>query len=835
MRDETRPQVLVIDDHATTRTLLRGALEEAGYLVEEARDSQGALAIAQRKRPRVALLDVGFPEGEGIALAGRLRALAEREPLALLGLCDFPALDDMASVWSAGLDDVLLKPVDRAQLLTCIEGHLHGERARARLVREARVERVSGVVVGGRLATTEAASTSAVARELSLRSAFRAAELAVVNGFAEAMLTHADVEQALVAALSTCFDASGCTIGALYLCDRYQQLRMRPLGAFSAEELRELTRFYGMESELRELMVHGEPRSFLAHDEDEAPLAQLATRMRAVHGMVVPLMERGRSFGALLLAVRPGQRAVDFPALAEFARAIAVQVARGLALSDVLREREVAEREAEQQRRLAREQAAVFRALVQCAPDLVVQLDRSGAVRFVNRTPESVYGSSESSYFAWLPPAFRAEARATFDAVLRDGTARSFESAWEDASGRTFHHESHMGPVRSGDEIVGAVVVQRDVSHKRKVEADLLVIDRMGSLGALASGVVHELNNPLASVMANLDVALHRLQSAPASRDELLEELRDARSGVDRLRAVVGDLRLFASTRPEQHGPVEVDKVLDAALRLAGARLRRHARVVRAYESVPVVEAHAASLGHAFLTLFVQVAEELAERGGSQRELRVELTSDGRSRVLVRIGDGDATRLPASSLRPPSSSLPPQAGSALGLAMCHRIVRSLGGTMLAHADAEHGVSVQLSLPTRSAARESAKPAPPTGRRAKILSVDDDQLLTQLVEQTLADVHDVTRVHNGEEALQRLHVGERFDAILCSVLDRDSSSMQLHRELLRTYPAQAERVVFVTAPKLTREAEQFLNQMGNLRLDSASASERLAEHIERLVR
>src|SRR4051812_36866073 len=136
-------------------------------------------------------------------------------------------------------------------------------------------------------------------------------------------------------------------------------------------------------------------------------------------------------------------------------------------------------------------------------------------------------------------------------------------------------------------------------SSQKKMQEQLLISDRMASVGTLAAGVAHEINNPLAAIVANLELMSRDLSSV-ANRlhltdglHEVFDELADARESADRLRHIVRDLKIFSCATDEEHrGAVDVERVLESSLRMAWNEIRHRARLVKDFGSVPAVEAN---------------------------------------------------------------------------------------------------------------------------------------------------------------------------------------------------------------------------------------------------
>ncbi|HMA93600.1 MAG TPA: histidine kinase dimerization/phospho-acceptor domain-containing protein, partial [Polyangiaceae bacterium] len=136
-------------------------------------------------------------------------------------------------------------------------------------------------------------------------------------------------------------------------------------------------------------------------------------------------------------------------------------------------------------------------------------------------------------------------------------------------------------------------------------QAEQVLTDRMASLGKLVAGLAHEMNNPLASVLANLELAqvdvgeLIQNGSPAAQLETLQEELRNARDAAERVRQLLHDLRMFSRAEDEEPTPVDVADILDTSLRIARNAIRYRARIVKDYERVSPVLATETGLAQA--------------------------------------------------------------------------------------------------------------------------------------------------------------------------------------------------------------------------------------------
>jgi PAS domain S-box-containing protein len=478
----------------------------------------------------------------------------------------------------------------------------------------------------------------------------------------------------------------------------------------------------------------------------------------------------------------------------------------------------------------AKEHAALLDAVVRSATDFIAFIDREGILRWLNRLPahladEEVVGAH------WL----------TFSAADdRAGLQRIFASVI--ASGEPAHHEGsarfggeapswlsrRFSPVLRDGTVVGVVVVTRDYTEAKEAEDRLVVSDRMASLGMLAAGVAHEINNPLAAVMANLHLAsaeLDRLVEQTRLPANLLAEVADARTGADRVHTIVQDLKLFSRAEPDRAEPVNVESVMESTLRMAWNEVRHRARVIRDYKPCPPVLASESRLGQVFLNLVVNAAQAIPEGNVAANRIRVATSTDATGRVVVTVSDSGSGIAPDIQTRLFTPFLTTKAaggGTGLGLAICQRIVTALGGEISFTTEEASGTEFRLVLPAAAPDQVSppvGSPAPgPAPRRGKVLVIDDDAIIARATERILAAEHEVVTVDSGARALELLREGQRFDAILCDLMMPQTTGMDIYEELFRTNPVQAARILFTTGGAFTMRARDFLARVPNKHLE-----------------
>ncbi|MBI5495633.1 MAG: response regulator [Deltaproteobacteria bacterium] len=401
-------------------------------------------------------------------------------------------------------------------------------------------------------------------------------------------------------------------------------------------------------------------------------------------------------------------------------------------------------------------------------------------------------------------------------------------------------------------------------AERTRMHEQLLVSDRMASVGTLAAGVAHEINNPLAALIANLDItvaAVSRLtdearracldgaggaaatayQSMAQLLREVDEPLRDAREAADRVRLIVRDLKVFSRADEEHRGAVDVRRVLESTLRMATNEIRHRAQLVKDFGDVPPVEGNEARLGQVFLNLVVNAAQAIPEGHAHSNEIRVVTRPDGHGHVVVEVRDTGAGMAEAVLPRifdPFFSTKPMGVGTGLGLAISHRIVTGLGGRIEVESRVGKGTVVRTILPVaRGAPAEGPAPvaSTPPGRRGRILVVDDERALATAIRRMLAPDHDVETVIRARDAMDLVARGERFDMVLCDLLMPEMTGMDLHAEWTRTAPGHAESLVFMTGGAFTPRAREFLNRVSNPRLEKPFDAAQLRALVHGLLR
>jgi two-component system cell cycle sensor histidine kinase/response regulator CckA len=257
--------------------------------------------------------------------------------------------------------------------------------------------------------------------------------------------------------------------------------------------------------------------------------------------------------------------------------------------------------------------------------------------------------------------------------------------------------------------------IVRDVTEVRLMQADLLQSDRMASVGTLAAGVAHEINNPLAYMRTNLEGIANRklpeLRSriaamAPASGpspldviDEIEAMIRLAQEGAEHVRVIVADLKTFSRSDDAPRSWVDLHRVLDAAVHMASSGLGRSVPITKRYMDTPPIFGNESRLAQVFLNILMNAAQAVAGREDAGIEIDATTDVEGSAVITVRDnGRGMTADVVGRIFDPFYTTKVSGAGTGLGLWVCEGIVRSFGGRIDVESAPEHGTSFTVMLP-----------------------------------------------------------------------------------------------------------------------------------------
>jgi two-component system NtrC family sensor kinase len=360
----------------------------------------------------------------------------------------------------------------------------------------------------------------------------------------------------------------------------------------------------------------------------------------------------------------------------------------------------------------------------------------------------------------------------------------------------------------------------RDVTDDQRLAEQLLQQEKLAAVGQLVSGVAHELNNPLAGVLAYAQLLLSSGSAHDADTRQAVETIHHEAS---RAAKIVSSLLTFARRQTSERADADINAILADtlalrryALRAAGIELD-----VSLEPALPRTWADPFQLQQVILNLVTNAEQALAEWLGSRR-IGVRTTHEGGD-IVVRVSDtgpgvpdGESDRI----FNPFFTTKPVGQGTGLGLSISDGIARQHGGQIRVESTPGRGATFVLRIPVQAAPAPDARsaaaadaPLPPMGDGRRLLVVDDEPAMRTAIGNFLSSLgHGVTVAAGGLEARALLDRNE-YDVVLLDLRMPDLGGDDLYRELVSRDPRHARRVVFVTGDTHNVQARKFLAEAG----------------------
>jgi PAS domain S-box-containing protein len=456
-----------------------------------------------------------------------------------------------------------------------------------------------------------------------------------------------------------------------------------------------------------------------------------------------------------------------------------------------------------------------------------------GATLAANPHLKLIFGyppeTTETDVAAFAPDRFGDEAsrEAFLERLANDGAVTDYllrmrridgSTVWVEVTART------DAPTATGGMRIEALV--RDVSERKKLDdqsrdlyQQLLQAEKMAALGQTISGVAHELNNPLATILSWAERLSDRELDAAARRgvDVILGES-------ERAARIVRNLLTFARKRQSTRAMVDVNHVIreTMAMRAYEQRVSNIAVIEALAEGLPQVFADGHQIQQVLLNLVINAEQAM-------------LTSNGRGSLVIRSWHDADREAVCIEVNDDGPGVPPDMagkifdpffttkdvgkGTGLGLTVAYAIVQEHGGRIKVDSAEGRGASFYVELPVSGieggGGKKSGAIAPPMEavRGASVLLVEDEHALAAAVSDALTDAGLVVdHAGDGMDALARLRQ-KTYDLVICDLKMPRVDGMTLYRAIAADDPALARRVIFVTGDVAGTDAERFLEESG----------------------
>ncbi len=551
-------------------------------------------------------------------------------------------------------------------------------------------------------------------------------------------------------------------------------------------------------------LVHPEDRGTVeqavrAHVTGAAPYRDVAMRLRLANGHYGHFIANGQA-----LRDAEGQAIVLVGSLTDTTRV------------------ERAERQLESTRRR-------YAALFQHMNDAAILADaETGIIIEANLPAAALWGKSVADLVGMHqshlhPERVRPEIRRLFTehvALLKQGARNTISVPVLRADGGEVPAEISSSLI----EIDGRIMVLgvfRDISERVSAEREIRARDaqiqlssHLAAMGTLAAGVAHEINNPLTYVLGNLELVRRALQEHGITCPDIAGALDDAESGGRYVREIVADLKSIGridATEPDCD-PAEVIRI---ATRMAMSDLRHRAQLDMALNDVGRVPLASARLSQVVLNILSNASRAFSSSRRQDNRIAIAATREaGQVRIVIEDNGCGISADDLARVEQPFFTSRGHSGSAgLGLAICRRILSEAGGALQIHSCPGQGTRVTVTLPALAHERPSAKvvplPQPAHHRppRPAVVVVDDDALVTSLVERMLEDRFRVTVFNDAQSALEALRGGLKCDVVLSDIMMPEMDGVSFYEQARGMAP-----FLFLTGGAVTARCIAFERRM-----------------------
>jgi|GEM_PF-1453431 PAS domain S-box-containing protein len=354
----------------------------------------------------------------------------------------------------------------------------------------------------------------------------------------------------------------------------------------------------------------------------------------------------------------------------------------------------LARHDAEQE---VRQREAALRTTLSCLGEAVITTDARGAVTSWNRAATELIGRAEnevlSQRFLDAVPL-----RSEEGTLLTDDPVLALQhvdrlSLTAKLDGRTV--AGTVASLHRGTDRYGAVVALRDLTELLEARHRLELAARLTSIGVLAAGVAHEINNPLSVVMSNVSYALDATEAG-----ETKDALAEASDAAKRVATIVRDMNEFARPQAEPLNTFDPRHALATAIALTRSSWRQVTGVVLDLRDAPPVLASQTRLSQVVVNLIINALHAMESVGGRAHCLTLSTSTDEHGRAVLQVrdtGSGIAPEVVSHIFEPFFTTKARGKGTGLGLAISQSIIESYGGAMAVTSSPE-GTTFTLTLP-----------------------------------------------------------------------------------------------------------------------------------------
>jgi PAS domain S-box-containing protein len=491
-----------------------------------------------------------------------------------------------------------------------------------------------------------------------------------------------------------------------------------------------------------------------------------------------------------------------------------------------------------------------FRTILEDMDNGYFELDTRGHYAFVNDAMCKILGMSRAEIVArhfcsFADPdddRFVESSRAVISDVVKRGVTLSglFGTIVKGDGSRRIIGVS-VSPVKdAGGSVTGVRGITRDITERRKMEQQLLIAGKLASIGELAAGVAHEINNPLTAIMGFAQL----LSTDDEVPDRIKTDLEKIYGQSQRAARIVQNLLTFARSYGVEKNAVDINHLILKTLELRGYEhgVANIQVCTDLQPGLPVASGDGDQIQQVLLNIIINAEQSIAAKKKSgtiqivtglvDERIRISITDDGVGiprHILDRLFDPFFTTRAIGE------------GTGLGLSVCHGIITNHGGRIYAESVPGEGATFVIELPSASVSEPGTPAAPERLLKGvvasavgkKVLIVDDENVIRDILSRILSERgYHVETASSGAEGLEKVQ-DSQYEAYLLDIKMPGVDGKDMYEIIGTKYPAMVSRVIFITGDTITKSTLSFLEATGREYFSKPLDFPRLIKAIEEL--
>jgi len=390
----------------------------------------------------------------------------------------------------------------------------------------------------------------------------------------------------------------------------------------------------------------------------------------------------------------------------------------------------------------------------------------------------------------------------------------------------------------TGGKISGVRGITRDITDRMKMEQQLLIASKLASIGELAAGVAHEINNPLTAITGFAQL----LMAEAALPEQVKKDLEKIYSQSQRAAKIVQNLLTFSRNYSLEKKIINVNDVILKTLDMRSYehKVNNIDVITELMPGLPGISADENQIQQVILNIIVNAEQSIIAKNRTGIIKITTVIADSKIRIMIADnGSGIAEGLVDRIFDPFFTTKDVGSGTGLGLSVCHGIITKHGGTLNAESVEGSGATFIIQLPVASEEEIKAaeipvvmqKPGEKSAVTRSVLVVDDEAVIRDILQRILSEKgYEVDSAESGAEGLEQMEKRE-YDIYLLDIKMPGINGKDLYEAINEHSPHLIDRVIFITGDTITRSTQDFLDSTSRIYLSKPFDFTRLIGSIE----